>query len=118
MTTAELLNLDFRSKENVIKLYKALKLIPPLSKMSDGEIKQQHLEKALHIMCNKYGMFIRIWQDPQSGGEHDIWRCQVFGADTLGGLVAVYGISLFEILIKVNIAVYAIVRKKKKREVK
>lgn len=97
-------------------LYKALKLIPPLAKMDDNEIELFHLEKALHIMCKKYGMFIKISQDPVSGTDHDIWYCQVFSSETLNVLGKVYGISLLEVFIKANIAMYSVVKKKKKRK--
>ena len=114
MTTNQLLNLDFRELENRKKLFKALRLIPPLSKIPEDEIEPYHLEKALHIMCNKYNMFTRIQQDPVSGDGYDIWSCQIYNTNTLSELGKVYGISLFEVFIKVNIAVYSEVRKQKK----
>lgn len=116
MTTEELLNLDFREQRNRDKLLKALKIIPPLSKIPDDELEPCHLEKALHIMCNKYGIFVRIQQDPVSGDKCDIWHCIIYNRKDLSTLGSIYGISLFEVFIKTNIAAYSIVKKIKRRE--
>ena len=117
MTTNQLLNLDFSSQDNRKKLFKALRLIPPLAKIPEDEIEPYHLEKALHIMCNKYNMFVHIQQDPVSGDGYDIWSCQIYSTRTLNELGKIYGTTLFEVFVKVNIAVYSEVRKQKKKGV-
>ena len=67
-------------------------------------------------MCKKYGIFVRIQQDPVSGDKCDIWHCIIYNRKDLSTLGSIYGISLFEVFIKTNIAAYSIVKKIKRRE--
>lgn len=114
MTTNQLLNLDYRDNDNRYTLVKALQLIPPLAKMNPSAIDMLHIEKALHIMCNKYGMFLKVQQDPVSGDGYDIWNCQIYSRSNLKLLGRIYGMCLDELFIKTAIAVYSEVRKQKK----
>ena len=113
MTTNQLLNLDWQDNENRYTLTLALQKIPPLAKMNPNKIDLSHVQKAIHIMCNKYDMFIRIQQDPKSGNKCDIWSCQIYNIVTLNELGKIYGVCIEEVLIKSAIAIYSRVRKLK-----
>lgn len=116
MKTEDLLNLDYRQMENKIKLVKALQIIPPLSKIDIEDLDQRYIEKALYIMCNKYGMFIKIMQDPNSGDYgYNIWCANIYKRGNLKELAKIYGICMDEILIKSAIVIYSEVRRLKKK---
>ena len=115
MKTKDLLNLDYRQMENKIKLVKALQMIPPLSRIESEDIDQTHIEKAIHIMCNKYDMFVKIMQDPKSGDKCDIWCMHIYKMSSLKEVAKIYGVCIDEILIKSAIAIYSEVRRLKKK---
>lgn len=115
MTTNQLLNLDWRKNNNREKLSKALLIIPPLKKIANenGDIGIKEIQKAIHIMCNKYEMFVKIMQDPQSGDKCDIWSCYIYNQKNLKQINKIYSISLEELVTKLAIALYSEVRKRK-----
>lgn len=117
MTTNQLLNLDWRDNDNRYTLVLALQKIPPLAKLNASDIDLNHVEKAIHIMCSKYDMLVRIQQDPKSG-DCDIWNCQIYDGKNLDLLGKVYGICIEEVFIKSAIVMYSVVRKRKGKKVK
>lgn len=113
MTTNQILSLDYRDEENQKAIQKALRQIKPLSKYSDEcEIPFSALEKAVTVMCKKYLLHIRdIVADARANDENMIWRAALIDETTLRLVYNVYGISLYEVLAKTAIGLYAEVKR-------
>ena len=113
MTTKQIINLDYREKENQEIIQKVLRQIKPLSRYSDEcEIPFSALEKAITVMCKKYLMRIRDFApDVWSNNDHTIWRATLINETNLKTIDYVYGISLYEVFAKSAIRLYAEVKK-------
>ena len=113
MTTNQIINLNYKKKENQEIIQKVLRQIKPLSKYSDEyEIPFSALEKAITVMCKKYQMRIRDFTpDVWSNNEHTIWRATLINETNLETIDMVYGITLYEVLAKSAIRLYAEVKK-------
>lgn len=113
MTTKEIINLDYREKENQEIIQKVLRQIKPLSRYSDEcEIPFSALEKAITVMCKKYCMRIREFNpDVWANDDHTIWRAILINETNLKTIDMVYGISLYEVFAKCAIRLYAEVKK-------
>lgn len=109
MTTNEILNLDYRKEENKSKIQKVLLKIKPLVKYSEEEqIPFEALEKMVHLICNKYKVWIRrIMQSPIASDDGDIWSCQIVDTDSVDIIKEVYGICLYEIFAKLVIFLWS-----------
>lgn len=114
MKTSELINLDWTDDDNRYILVTALQKIPPLAKMNASAIDSVHVEKAIHIMCYKYGFHIRINQDAQANKKYDVWNCQLYNDKDLKIVSRVYGMCMDEVLIKTAIVLYSQVRRVKR----
>lgn len=117
MKTNEILELDYREKENKQIIQKALLNIKPLSKFSDEtEVPFDSLEKLLHMICSKYKVWIRyITQDPRASDDGDIWRSEIIYEDNLHSQ-KVYGICMYELFAKLVIFLWS--EKKRERLIK
>ena len=113
MTTKEIINLDYREKENQEIIQKVLRQIKPLSRYSDEcEIPFSALEKAITVMCKKYCMRIREFNpDVWANDDNTIWRAILINETNLKTIDMVYGISLYEVFAKCAIRLYAEVKK-------
>lgn len=113
MTTNQIINLDYREKENQEIIQKVLRQIKPLSRYSDEcEIPFSALEKAITVMCKKYCMRIREFTpDVWANDEHTIWRATLINETNLKTIDMVYGFSLYEVFAKCAIRLYAEVKK-------
>lgn len=113
MTTKEIINLDYREKENQEIIQKVLKQIKPLSKYSDEcEIPFSAIEKAITVMCKKYMMRVNnLTPDVWSNKTHTIWRAWLVNETNLKTIDEVYGITLYEVFAKIAIRLYAEVKK-------
>ncbi len=113
MTTKQIINLDYREKENQIIIQKVLRQIKPLSKYSDEcDIPFSALEKAITVMCKKYMMRVnQLVPDVWANDEHTIWRAWLINDTNLSTIDMVYGISLYEVFAKTAIRLYAEVKK-------
>lgn len=113
MTTKEIINLDYREKENQETIQKVLRQIKPLSRYSDEyEIPFSALEKAITVMCKKYMMRVnQLVPDVWANNEHTIWRAWLINDTNLKTIDMVYGISLYEVFAKTAIRLYAEVKK-------
>lgn len=113
MTTNQVINLDYRYKENQEIIQKVLRQIKPLSKYSDEcEIPFSALEKAITVMCKKYMMRVREFTpDVWANDNHTIWRATLINETNLKTIDMVYGITLYEVFAKSAIRLYAEVKK-------
>lgn len=113
MTTKEILNLDCRIKENKETIQKVLRKIKPLSKCSDEyDIPIEAIEKAITVMCKKYTLYIsNLSSDTQSNEKNLIWSTSVRNDKTFECIAFIYGITLYELLAKIAIAMYAEIKK-------
>ena len=113
MTTKEVINLDYRERENQEIIQKVLRQIKPLSRYSDeDEIPFSALEKAITVMCKKYMMRVRDFTpDVWSNNTHTIWRATLINETNLKTIDTIYGISLYEVFAKCAIRLYAEVKK-------
>lgn len=113
MTTKQIINLDYREKENQEIIQKVLRQIKPLSKYPDGcDIPFSALEKAITVMCKKYMMRVReLTPDVWSNDNYTIWRAILINETNLKTIDMVYGISLYEVFAKTAIRLYAEVKK-------
>lgn len=117
MSTKQLLNLDCRKEENQKIIQKVLRQIKPLSRYSDEEnIPFSALEKAITIMCKKYCMRIaELTPDVLANDKHIIWKAKLINetnSKTIDNVIDnVYGVSLYEVLAKSAIRLYAEVKK-------
>lgn len=113
MTTKEIMNLDYREKENQEIIQKVLKQIKPLSRYSDEcEIPFSALEKVITVITKKYLIRIRDFMpDVWANDDHTIWRAWIINDANLKTIDMVYGITLYEVFAKCAIRLYAEVKK-------
>ena len=109
MKTNDILELDYRLKENKQLIQKALLKIKPLSKFSGEEqVPQDALEKLLHMICSKYKVWVsKIIQDPVSSEDGDIWRCEIVDENNLRTIKSIYGICIYELIAKIVIFLWS-----------
>ena len=111
MTTNEIINLDYREKKNQEIIQKALRKIKPLSKYSEEYVPYSALEKVINIMSKKYNVRIReITQDIWANESNTIWKATIINDDIMK-TNEVYGLSLYEILAKSAVKIYAETKK-------
>ena len=113
MTTKQVINLDYREKENQEIIQKVLRQIKPLSRYSDEyDIPFEAIEKAITVMCKKYMMRVNsITPDMWANDKHTIWRAWIINDTNLKTIETVYGITLYELFAKCAIRLYAEVKK-------
>lgn len=114
MKTNDIIELDYREKENKQIIQKALLSVKPLSKFSDEkQVPLESLEKLLHMICSKYKVRLRyISQDPIASDDGDIWRCEVIYENNLHH-ENIYGICIYEIFAKLVIFLWSEKKKNK-----
>ena len=114
MKTNDIIELDYREKENKQIIQKALLRVKPLSKFSDEkQVPLESLEKLLHMICSKYKVWLRyISQDPRASDDGDIWRCEVIYENNLHH-ENIYGICIYEIFAKLVIFLWSEKKKNK-----
>lgn len=114
MKTEDILNLDYREKENKQIIQKALLNIKPLSKFSDEKVPIEALEKLLHMICNKYKVWLRnISCDSLASDDGNIWRCEIIDESNLTTMKRLYGICLYELIAKIVIFLWSENKKEK-----
>ena len=109
MKTSDILELDYREKENKQIIQKALLKIKPLSKFSDEkQVPLEALEKLLHMICSKYKVWVsKITQEPIASDNGDIWRCEIVDESNLSTIKDIYGICLYELIAKIVIFLWS-----------
>ena len=113
MKTEQILNLDYRKKENQEIIQKVLRKIKPLSKYPDGcDIPFEAIEKAITVMCKKYCLRVKefvpeVWSNKNC----TIWRAVIINDTNLETVELIYGITIYEVFSKCAIRLYAEVRK-------
>lgn len=101
------------SEEGIERLKKALVRIPQLSKFDSTEIKLEHLEKYLRIMCKKHNVMLSyISRTPLK--EEIYFSFMIKDAETHEWLKTIYAISMFEGHAKAALFAYAYIKKKEK----
>lgn len=114
MKTNDIIELDYREKENKQIIQKALLSVKPLSKFSDEkEVPLESLEKLIHMVCSKYKVWLRyISQDPRASDDGDVWRCEIIYEHNLHA-ERIYGICIYEIFAKLVIFLWSEKKKNK-----
>lgn len=108
MTTNELVALNWYVKENRQVLQKALKQIKPLSNI-EGKVPIYKIERAISVMCNKYGFWLREFvPDSYAGNVGIVWRVSIERRMKI--IAVVYGCNLYEVAVKIAIQLYGIVK--------
>lgn len=119
MKTEEILNLDCTKQENIKTLNNFLWKIKPLAKLLEKNnytktklAPIELLEKALHGLCTKYGYRMQqIWCYKEENN-FKFWSCGVMKEiDNNKWLGDVYGVTLWEVVAKLIIKIYAEERK-------
>lgn len=115
MKTQDVLQLDCRKEENKAIIQKVLRQIKPLSKFSDeSEIPLSAIERAMQVMDCKYGIYVDYLKpDDHANRSGVIWRAEIKDSKTYKVLDMVYGLSMYEVLAKATIRIYAEVRSRK-----
>lgn len=121
MKTCDILSIDCRKEEGFYSLQKYVRKIPPLKKKYEGLESSEKtswnmngvpidvLEKVLHQYCIRKGYQVMNIQ-PFYGKNHDEFVFYTSSAKRKKGNVwigNVYGISLYEIVVKLIIMIYA-----------
>lgn len=114
MKTEEILNLDCRKEEHEVFLYKFLKKIPYVKSEMDLQ-KTRVLEEIIYDMC--------VWEGYRLQSIETIYSTESFryvaGIKDINGnrwVGNTYGITLWELLAKGIIKIYADMREKEKNE--
>lgn len=111
MKTEQILNLDYRKKENQEIIQKVLRKIKPLSKFSEEEnIPLEAIEKTVKVLVNKYDVtpqwMMMNYKEPVLG----IYSIGIKTADLHEWLGNVYGMCLYEVFAKLAIKIYSDVK--------
>lgn len=116
MKTDQILNLDCRNEENKKIIQKVLRKIKPLSKYSDeNEVPMQAIEKVIMIISNKYFLRIaQIYADTRANDEAIVWRAVIY-KNEICIMQMIYGLSMYELLAKCAIYMYAESKKCKRK---
>jgi hypothetical protein len=111
MKIIEVLQLDCREQDEAEKLDKCLKSIKPFS-YCESKVSIENLEKLIHIISNKYDVFVRsISPDAKANKNFIIWRSSILSSKDLSIVQNVYGHNLYECLAKTAIYMYFSTRK-------
>lgn len=113
MTTNQILQLDYRKDENKRQIQKVLRLIKPLSKYSvEKDVPLWAIEKAITVMSKKYQMHIaHIYFDIYANDEATVLKATIYNDKKLRMIQLVYGLSIYELLAKCAICMYAEVKR-------
>jgi hypothetical protein len=112
MKTKDLLNLDFRVKENREIIQRVLGKIKPLSKYTEyEEIPMELLEKCLKVLTFKYAIGIQyINLTCAKSVEEMVFSSSVRNDSTYAWVGNVYGLTLYELISKTIILIYSEIR--------
>lgn len=114
MKTEQILNLDYRKKENKRIIQKVLRQIKPLSKCADEEqVPIELLEKTISVLTNKYEIapqWISMHFTGLQEGVSAIYSCGVKTTTNHAWLGSVTGHTIYEIFTKLAIKIYSEVR--------
>lgn len=112
MKTDELLNLDFRDEKNKKIIQKALKKIKPLSRY-EQDVPIEALEKLLFLMCKKYNIVPNwITMSFTANDKNTVYSANVQSGKNFKSFGYVHGMCLYELMAKLCIKIYAIVKVK------
>ena len=108
MKTNEILELDFRKKENKEIIQKVLRKIKPLSKCSGEQIPVEKLEKCLKVLTLKYAIQIQ-WITITNSKDADemLFKLSLLDSHNYKWLGNVYGQTFYEVISKTIIKMYS-----------
>lgn len=123
MKTGDILLLDCSKKENIETINKVLHKIKPIQRMcGDKKPTIEQLEKALHMIANKYGYRTQqIWFfDKEIVGKDAEFQFYSMGvvdkSDDHKWIGDVTGITLWELIAKGIIKIYGDIKRKEKEQ--
>ena len=113
MKTEQILNLDYRKKENKEIIQKVLRKIKPLSKYSDEvDVPIEAIEKLIHVLVQKYEILPQwmnmTYFEPIIG----IYSISIKTTTDHKSLGDVYGMCLYEVFAKLAIKMYSDIKSK------
>lgn len=110
MKIKEILELDYRIKENQEIIQKELNKIKPLSKYQD-KIPLVKIEKCLNVLCNKYNLIL-VLGFARSEVDHMLYGVTIQYKEPIKNIGKVYGVSIYELLSKAVLLIYSEVKSK------
>ena len=113
MKTEQILNLDYRKKENKEIIQKVLRKIKPLSKYSDEvDVPIEAIEKLIHVLVQKYEILPQwmnmTYFEPIIG----IYSISIKTTTDHKSLGDEYGMCLYEVFAKLAIKMYSDIKSK------
>lgn len=111
MKTEQILNLDYRKKENQEIIQKVLRKIKPLSKYSEeSNIPIKAIEKLVHVIVKKYEIIPQWIAMSYHEPTFCIYSIGVKTTTDYKCLGTVYGMCLYEVFAKLAIKMYSEVK--------
>lgn len=111
MTTKDILELDFRDSKSHTIMQKALKKIDPLAG-TEGVVPIEKLEKLLFLFQKRYCIEFS-WIFVSHEDEHPVYTISMRNSYTNVGMGYVHGITLYEVVSKAVVAIWAHIRAKR-----
>lgn len=115
MKLNDILQLDFRNKEDRITLRKALVRLPFFQEQDPREITFEDLEKALNKMCKKYPIMLAYIMFSKVDDDERYYSLMIKHSETNEWLKTVYAISMFEGYGKAVIFMYSYIKNNLKK---
>ena len=111
MNTQDILNLDYRKKENQEIIDKAIRRIKPFDKLKPGErITLEMLENVVGKYCRKYAVMMQYITPTFMRGEINYYSCSIKETMKHKWLGNVYAHTMYEVFAKVLIKIYSDVK--------
>lgn len=113
MKVSDILQLDYREKENIKIIKTALCKIKPLAKYEDAEeVPLEKIEKVIDVLTRKYNIKIGKIDMVAIPNEVTWYQAQIIRVDNLQQLGNCYGLTIYETLAKVAIKMYSDIKTK------
>lgn len=115
MKVSEILELDYRYKENREMIQDKLKSMKPFSKYSDEEqVPVNKIEKFIGVAIRKYDLYVRdISFACIKTNEENLYNMHILKESDLTMIGIIYGCELYEIMAKAAIYIYALIKSEK-----
>lgn len=114
MKVSEILELDYRYKENREEIQKKLKSMKGFDKYSDEDVPMNKIERFVGTACRKYDVYVRdISFACIKTNKENLYTVHIFKESDLTMIGIVYGCELYELMAKTAIYIYAMIKSEK-----
>lgn len=110
MTTEQILCMDCRKESNRIKLQKALHMIPQFKK-EKGDVPISLFEKMMYVVTTKYAVTVQ-WISYILQEDQIYWSVSIRNDVDYSYMQTITAVTIYELLAKVSIYLYAKVKNK------